>query len=140
VTMAETQEQTGKDWKSISLARQSEINSAIPQAHRLPPAVIDGLQDPRNLISIPEICGILSQRELEITSTPCATKLLADIRNRVYSAVEVTIAFCKRASIAHQLVSDNPCPLFLLTVLTKADQLPHGDSVRHCIGSGPGVR
>jgi len=107
--MAETHEQTGKDWKSISLARQNGINNSIPKSHRLSPAVIEGLQDARNLVSIPETCGTLSQRELEITSTPSTTKLLADIRNRVYTAVEVTIAFCKRASIAHQLVSDNLC-------------------------------
>ncbi|KAF8432586.1 amidase signature domain-containing protein [Terfezia claveryi] len=103
--MAETQEQTGKDWKSISLARQDEIRNAIPKSHRLSPTVIEGLQDSRNLISIPETCGILSPRELEITSTPSTTKLLVDIRNRVYTAVEVTMAFCKRASIAHQLTN-----------------------------------
>ncbi|KAF8428989.1 amidase [Tirmania nivea] len=103
--MAETQEQTAKDWKSISLARQKEIYNAIPKSHRLSPAVIEGLENPRNLISIPETCGILSQTELEITSTPSVTKLLADIRNRVYTAVEVTMAFCKRASIAHQLTN-----------------------------------
>lgn len=112
MTVAETQERTGKDWRSISLARQNETNNAIPKSHRLPPVVFEGLQDPRNLISIPETCGILSQRELEITSTPSTTRLLADIRNRVYTAVEVTMAFCKRASIAHQLVSDNLCPLY----------------------------
>jgi len=105
--MTVTQEQTGKDWKSISLARQNETNNAIPKSHRLSPVVIESLQDPRNLISILEKCGILSQRELEITSTPSTTKLLADIRNRVYTAVEVTVAFCKRASIAHQLVGNS---------------------------------
>lgn len=103
--MTITQGQIGKDWKSISLARQNEINNAIPKSHRLSPLVIKSLQDPRNLISIPETCGILSQRELEITSTPSTTKLLTDIRNRVYTAVEVTVAFCKRASIAHQLTN-----------------------------------
>lgn len=107
-----SQEQIEKDWRPISLARQNEINNAIPESHCISPAVFEGLQDPRNLISIPDTCGILSQRELEITSMPSATKLLADIRNRVYTAVEVTMAFCKRASIAHQLVNDNQCLLY----------------------------
>ena len=96
----------GKDWRSIALARQTEIKNSIPEAHRLSPAIFDTLQDRRNLINVPETCGILTQREIEITSLS-AVNLLKDIKNRVYTAFEVTTAFCKRTSIAHQLASTN---------------------------------
>lgn len=95
-------------WQSIADARRNKINNAIPASHRLPPNYIEGLADPRNVIDIPDCCGILTQREIEITTTSSATKLLEDIKNRVYTSVEVTAAFCKRASIAHQLVCTPP--------------------------------
>lgn len=91
-------------WQPIADARRSKINNAIPASHHIPPGYLESLADPRNVIDVPDCCGVLTQREIEITSIPSATKLLADIGNRVYTAVEVTTAFCKRASIAHQLV------------------------------------
>jgi amidase len=47
--------------------------------------------------------GILSNRELEITELS-ATQLASNLASNMLSAVEVTLAFCKRAAIAQQLV------------------------------------
>ena len=91
-------------WQPIADAHRSKISNAIPASHSIPSACLECLEDPRNVINIPDCCGILTQREIEITSISSATNLLEDIKNRVYTAVEVTTAFCKRASIAHQLV------------------------------------
>ena len=91
-------------WQATADARRSKINSAIPVSHRIPPACLEHLTDPKNVIDVPGCCGVLTQREVEITTISSATKLLKDIKDRVYTAVEVTTAFCKRASIAHQLV------------------------------------
>ena len=52
-----------------------------------------------------ETCGILSAREIEITSRNDAVDIVKKIRSKEYSAEEVTIAFCKRAAIAQQLVN-----------------------------------
>ena len=95
-------------WQPTADARRTKINNAIPTSHRLPPGFLECLTDARNVITIPDCCGVLTQQEIEITSISSATKLLEDIRNRVFTAVEVTTAFCKRASIAHQLVCTYP--------------------------------
>ena len=48
--------------------------------------------------------NILSERELEITTAKDAIYILEKIHTRIWSAEEVTRAFCKRAAIAQQLV------------------------------------
>jgi amidase len=50
-------------------------------------------------------CGLLTDRELEITDIEDATALLQKIHCREWSAVDVAIAYCKRAAIAQQLVN-----------------------------------
>ena len=95
-------------WQSTADACHSNISNAIPASHRIPPACLERLVDPRNVIHIPDCCGVLTQREIEITSIASATELLENIKNWAYTAVEVTTAFCKRASIAHQLVRTVP--------------------------------
>lgn len=50
-------------------------------------------------------CGILTARELEITEAEDAIAILDQIHSKTWSAVEVTVAFCKRAAIAQQLVN-----------------------------------
>jgi len=57
-----------------------------------------------NSIDLVRTTGILDDRELEIISFS-ATELLKRIHTRTFTAVEVTRAFCKSASIAHQAVS-----------------------------------
>ncbi|KAH6910604.1 general amidase [Coprinopsis sp. MPI-PUGE-AT-0042] len=68
----------------------------------------------KNVMSIPESCGILTEREIEITRCQGAAEkvqrdgvdvLLKKLREGEWSAVEVTTAFAKRAVIAHQLVN-----------------------------------
>ena len=56
-------------------------------------------------MEVPLTCGILSETELKITSDYDATALLEKLRSGVWSVEEVTVAFCKRAAIAQQLVS-----------------------------------
>lgn len=48
--------------------------------------------------------GYLSEAELEITESNCV-EILENIKNKKWTALQVTKAFCHRASIAHQLVN-----------------------------------
>lgn len=100
-------------WEEVARRRQHEINSAIPEVYQVPEALLSG----RKLIDLPKSSGILNDRELKITSMT-ATGLLKQIHNETYTAVEVTTAFCKRASIAHQAVSkiSSICLCFMLSV------------------------
>lgn len=69
----------------------------------LPDSVL--LSRPRNVLSVFSSCGLLTDRELEITDVEDCVALLDKIHSREWSAYEVTIAFCKRAAIAQQLIN-----------------------------------
>ncbi|KAK7961842.1 amidase [Apiospora aurea] len=62
-------------------------------------------KDATYLVDIPTTCGVLNDVECEITSKYDATDLLAKLRLGDFSAEKVTVAFCKRAAIAQQLVN-----------------------------------
>jgi amidase len=62
-------------------------------------------EDVLDVCKYPEECGLLSVREVQITNTGVDV-LLKRLASGEWSSVEVTTAFCKRAVIAHQLVSD----------------------------------
>lgn len=58
-----------------------------------------------DVLDVPERCGILTEREIQITQNNDAVDIVDDIAKGKLSAKEVTVAFCKRAAIAQQLVS-----------------------------------
>ncbi|KAI4596870.1 hypothetical protein KJ359_005215 [Pestalotiopsis sp. 9143b] len=61
--------------------------------------------DGANLMDVPTTCGVLSDIEIKITSDYDATALLEKLKAGVWSVEQVTLAFCKRAAIAHQLTN-----------------------------------
>lgn len=60
--------------------------------------------DRLNVRSVPVDSGILSSKEIEITGTD-ATGLVKKMGAGIWTAEEVVVAFLKRGTIAHQLVS-----------------------------------
>ncbi|KAK7703336.1 hypothetical protein SLS57_010985 [Botryosphaeria dothidea] len=90
------------DWHQIATAKRASLLQAIPAEWRLPS---DQIPPPSSLRDVTAfICQHLSPLELDITNA-AAPVLLARLRSREYSAVEVTRAFCHRASLAHQLTN-----------------------------------
>ena len=91
-----------KDYRSIAADKQRQRQSKIPKDW-----LIDAQKygEATNLLQVPVTCGILDEVERQITSDYDATALLEKINGGVWSVEEVTVAFCKRAAIAHQLVS-----------------------------------
>ncbi|EOO03393.1 putative general amidase protein [Phaeoacremonium minimum UCRPA7] len=87
-------------WKALQDAKKIEQNSRIPEAWKLkenPP------EDIRDVRSVAETCGILTERELKITGDNYdATSLAGAIGAGTLTSVEVVRAFCKRAAIGHQ--------------------------------------
>jgi hypothetical protein len=81
---------------------QKSIAEKIPQEWRLPKHLLD--PSIKDVSGIPASCGILSSEELDIT-TRDSTCILEKIQSRAWTAEKVTLAFCKRAAIAQQLVS-----------------------------------
>jgi amidase len=90
-----------KSWQTICAERKQKQNDAIPPEWKISvPEQTNG-----SVQHIPEQCGLLTARELEITNTTDLDVLLGKLATAVWSSVEVTTAFYKRAIIAHQLVS-----------------------------------
>jgi amidase len=90
-----------KTWKDIAAAQQAKRQNRIPKEWLLknPPA-----DDVYNVMDIPYTCGIMSPEELKITEKDCV-ELLDLMANKKLKSYDVTLAFCKRAAIAQQLVS-----------------------------------
>lgn len=101
VTSSATSDATAQ-WVSVAQLVKERIENAIPAHYYMDPALIpQNLDD--SVIDLPRKSGVLTAREIEITELT-ATLLLPKIWGRIYTSVEVTQAFCKRAAIAHQLV------------------------------------
>ena len=88
-------------WKDQVADKQARQKAAIPREWLITPIPEDKL----DVMDVPETCGILTPREIEITSISDVAVLLTKLANAEWSAVEVATAFYKRAIIAHQLVS-----------------------------------
>lgn len=99
-------------WSEIAAAKVAARDALIPEKWRIP--VTDAL----NVIDIPKTCGVLSPGEIEITETP-APKLVQKILSEELSSYDVTLAFCKRAAIAQQLVRPFFPPLYLPLEMQK---------------------
>ncbi len=90
-------------WREIAAEAQARLKKSIPQEwqvaeNKLPP-------DSRiDVTGFPSESGILSQHELHITEQ-LAVDIVKNLATGKWTSEEVTIAFCKRASIAHQLVN-----------------------------------
>ncbi|KAL4869405.1 hypothetical protein BDV12DRAFT_185280 [Aspergillus spectabilis] len=89
-------------WEELACTKRAARDKAIPAEWYLPPGQVPDEQ--LNVVDVPEKCGLLTPRELEITSIN-APVLVQKILDRNYSSYEVTLAFCKRAAIAQQLVN-----------------------------------
>jgi hypothetical protein len=89
------------DYRAISARKLAEQRSKIPDAWTIPP---ESYHNATRVIDVPATCGVLSDIECDITSLYDATALLAKLRDGAFSAEQVTVAFCKRAAVAHQLV------------------------------------
>ncbi|KAF2242516.1 amidase [Trematosphaeria pertusa] len=96
---------TARPWEEIAAEKKKEQESRIPNEWKIPS---NALPPPgtRDLRPWAQKSDLLSARELEITDEKYDTTSLASaIATGMYSAEEVTTAFCKRAAIAQQLTN-----------------------------------
>ena len=97
------------NWQDIARAKQHERSSKIPKDWVIPEHLYRART---NVMDIPTTCGVLTPEDVDITSNYDATTLLDKLHSGSLSSEAVTTAFCKRAAIAQQLVSDterSPC-------------------------------
>ena len=89
------------DWKARCTARKQQQEASIPPEWRIELPDIEI----RNVMHVPEQCGLLTPRELAITEIVDVSELLDKLRSSEFSAEEVVVAFYKRAIIAQQLTN-----------------------------------
>ena len=92
---------TTTSWQEQVTDKRKRLQALIPPEWTIAPVPDEQV----DVLDVPQTCGLLTDRELEITNTLDVTVLLQKLANAEWSAVEVTTAFSKRAIIAHQVVS-----------------------------------
>lgn len=92
------------DWRQLALSKRVSTFNKIPKEWLLPIEQASQYTEsnPISVLDVPRTCGILTQKELDITEKHDATDLVALMSKGEVSSVEITTAFCKRAAIAHQ--------------------------------------
>ena len=105
---------TAQDWKAKGQAKLASTTAKIPSAWKLSDDILKdgGLTSPRSVLNVPRESGILTERELKLTEEYDATDLVKKLASGEIGAEELTVALCKRAAIAQQLVCS---PLSLST-------------------------
>ena len=86
-------------WEERAADKRNRIDDSIPPEWR-----IQNLPTDDSVFDFPERSGLLSGQELTITQSS-ASDLVKKLAQGELKAVDVTIAFCKRAALAHQLVN-----------------------------------
>ncbi|KIX10670.1 uncharacterized protein Z518_01754 [Rhinocladiella mackenziei CBS 650.93] len=89
------------DWQTLAKAKRDAILNSIPEKWRL--SKIPSCEEQKDVTGT-YIQQFLSEKEIEITETD-SVGLAEKVASGSWSAVEVTEAFCHRASLAHQLVN-----------------------------------
>ncbi|KAH9944410.1 general amidase [Epithele typhae] len=89
------------EWKRHVADKLERRKASIPKEWLIP-AIPDNQTD---VSAVPYTCGLLTEKEIEITDVPDVSILLQKLASGVWSAVEVTTAFSKRAIIAQQAVN-----------------------------------
>ena len=88
-------------WQDLAKAKLDAINESIPEKWRL--SAIPSVQKQRDVTG-PFICQFLSTEDMEITETD-AVDIVEKTSSGIWTAEEVVVAFCYRASLAHQLTN-----------------------------------
>ena len=89
-------------WEKVAAGKRAALAESIPAAYRIPQDKIP-LESQLNVTTWPEESGWFTPKELEITDSS-ASQILGKVASKAWSAEDVTVAFCKRAAAAQQLV------------------------------------
>ena len=105
-------------WQDVAAKKSKEIYDAIPPAWLADQHSLQG----HNFMDLPRKCpSIMSEEELFITEQR-AVDILTRIHSRKWSSYQVTLAFCKRAALAHQATNCLAMVLFE-SALDRANEL-----------------
>ncbi|KLO19358.1 general amidase [Schizopora paradoxa] len=108
----------GSKWETLVADKRKRQTDSIPKEWLISLPSEDCL----DVTNVPNECGILTAKELEITELDDVDALLLNLASGKWSSVEVTTAYCKRAFIAQQLTN---CltEIFVERALKRAKEL-----------------
>ena len=89
-------------WEETAADKKERIEKSIPDEWRIKSKPVGD-----SVMEYPAKSGILSSEELAITESSAA-ELVGKMAKGVLKSVNVTLAFCKRAALAQQLVLPPP--------------------------------
>jgi len=89
-------------WEEVAADKRQRIEDSIPPEWRVDLTSVHDQDDP-SFMGVPAKSGVLTPQELEITGST-AVDLVAKLAKGELKSVDVTLAFCKRAALAHQAV------------------------------------
>lgn len=92
----------GQHYKEIAAIALKRREAAIPREYLLPEAALKNL--PLNLTTVPRDSGHFTTSELQIIES-APEDILLNIREKKWTSVAVTQAFCKAAIVAQQLTN-----------------------------------
>ncbi|KAF8069193.1 general amidase [Lyophyllum atratum] len=92
---------SSEDWKDICSAKKKAQLDAIPAEW----IIKAPLESQTRVLDVPAQCGLLNERELDITETTDVALILEKLHSAQWTSVEVSTAFYKRAIIAQQLTN-----------------------------------
>lgn len=102
-------------WKAICLDKKQRQEASIPQDWLVSPPPKDRL----NVIDFPRESGLLTPLELIVTESSVET-LLANLASSIWTSVDVTRAFYKRAILAHQAVRIGGLIMHILLIIYRS--------------------
>lgn len=97
-------------WQEAAAVKRRERQASIPEGWLLSQSVLEGIPlGPESgtdvlALDLPRKCGLLTELDLAITETYSCRDLLQKLAAEELTSTQVTLAFCKRAAIAQQLV------------------------------------
>jgi amidase len=122
-------------WTEIAAKYREKVAAQLPPEWRLPEDLLKTISadNPIDVTSVPSTCGILTPKELEITEQYDAVALVEKMVAKELTSEEVTLAFCKRAAIAKQVVCSFRHYIALslsMVLISKIDELLDGNVLR----------
>ncbi|KAL7794305.1 amidase signature domain-containing protein [Trichoderma ceciliae] len=90
-------------WEELGAKKRSDLLASIPKEWRIPENLLP-LESQDDVTGWPETSGWFTKVELDITNLT-ACELVSKLSSGALKSEDVTRAFCKRASAAHQLTN-----------------------------------
>ncbi|KAH7555055.1 hypothetical protein BM1_07716 [Bipolaris maydis] len=105
--VAERLEASPPDWQAVAKSKRESVFAKIPKDWLLPTSQTSQYTETSSIsvLDVPRTCGILTEKELDITENYDATDLVKMMAEGQLKSTQVVTAFCKRAAIAQQCVS-----------------------------------